>query len=157
MKVLLAVDGSDTAAVAVDEVAQRRWPEGTEVKVVAVAEPVYPPGEALPAAASANYMPAMEVLADQAEHQASEVAARLTQCGLSSEWDVLYGDPSREIVACAQKWDADLVVLGTHGRTGLRRLMLGSVSEYVVRHAPCSVEVVRAKESHVAAEEAAAP
>jgi nucleotide-binding universal stress UspA family protein len=52
------------------------------------------------------------------------------------------GDPASEIVAEARDWGADLVVLGTHGRRGARRLFLGSVAETVLRHAPCATLVI---------------
>ncbi len=57
------------------------------------------------------------------------------------------GDPARTIVQAALDLDADLLVLGTHGRTGIRRLAFGSVAEWVVRHASCSVLVARAQSS----------
>ncbi len=53
------------------------------------------------------------------------------------------GDPATEIIRFVQRGAFDLVVMGTHGRTGLRRLVIGSVAEKVIRHAPCSVLVVR--------------
>jgi nucleotide-binding universal stress UspA family protein len=48
-----------------------------------------------------------------------------------------------EIVDEASSFGADLIALGSHGRTGIKRWIIGSVAEYVVRHAPCSIEVVR--------------
>ncbi|MEP6860338.1 MAG: universal stress protein [Deltaproteobacteria bacterium] len=56
------------------------------------------------------------------------------------------GDPRTTIEAVAKKVDADLIVMGTHGRRGLRRMLLGSVAETVVRTAPCPVLLVRAEE-----------
>lgn len=56
------------------------------------------------------------------------------------------GEPAHELVRLARDEDADLVVLGTHGRSGVTRLVLGSVAERVLRHAPCPVLVVRRKE-----------
>jgi len=53
------------------------------------------------------------------------------------------GNQKSVIVDLAAKWPADLVVIGSHGRRGVERFLLGSVSEAVVRHAPCSVQVVR--------------
>lgn len=53
------------------------------------------------------------------------------------------GDPATEIVRFAERNGCDLIVMGTHGRSGIKRLVLGSVAETVVRHAPCSVLVVR--------------
>jgi nucleotide-binding universal stress UspA family protein len=57
------------------------------------------------------------------------------------EHRLLIGDPAREIVRLALREQADLIVLGTHGRTGLRRLLAGSVAEEVLRRAPCPVFV----------------
>jgi nucleotide-binding universal stress UspA family protein len=56
---------------------------------------------------------------------------------------VAVGRPSHAIVEVASRLRADLIVMGTHGRTGLRRAVIGSVAEYVVRHAPCSVMCVK--------------
>jgi nucleotide-binding universal stress UspA family protein len=53
------------------------------------------------------------------------------------------GEPVESIVATARSWPADLVVIGSHGRDGLNRVLLGSVAEGVTRHAPCPVLVVR--------------
>jgi len=55
------------------------------------------------------------------------------------------GTPARELVAAARDIDADLIVVGTHGRTGIQRVLLGSIAENVLRHAPCSVLTVRRK------------
>lgn len=57
------------------------------------------------------------------------------------------GDPAREIAAEAREWDADLLVLGTHARSGAARVLLGSVAEGALRSARCSVLVVPAAES----------
>jgi nucleotide-binding universal stress UspA family protein len=59
---------------------------------------------------------------------------------------VLPGDPTGEIVRLAREHAFDLTVVGTHGRRGLKRLVLGSVAERVVREAPCAVLVVRRRE-----------
>jgi nucleotide-binding universal stress UspA family protein len=59
---------------------------------------------------------------------------------------VRYGDARSCIVDEAKEWGADLIVVGSHGYTGLKRLLLGSVAQSVVTHAPCSVEVVRGKQ-----------
>jgi nucleotide-binding universal stress UspA family protein len=55
------------------------------------------------------------------------------------------GDPRSVIVDEAQAWQADLIVLGSHGYTGIKKWLLGSVAQSVVSHAPCSVEVVRGR------------
>lgn len=58
---------------------------------------------------------------------------------------ILTGNPATEIVKVAQKWSADVIVIGSHGRGGVPRALLGSVAEDVMRHAPCPVLVIRAK------------
>jgi nucleotide-binding universal stress UspA family protein len=63
--------------------------------------------------------------------------------GIKVDHRVVVGSPSREILAEAAAWKADVIVIGTHGRTGLRRVFLGSVAEAVVRRAPCPVLTVR--------------
>ena len=62
--------------------------------------------------------------------------------GITVETAVRAGDATEEIIAAAREWPADLVVLGTHGRSGLRHLLVGSVAEAVVRDSPCNVLVV---------------
>ncbi len=56
------------------------------------------------------------------------------------------GPPGSEIVEAARQWQADLIVIGSHGRRGIRRALIGSVAEAVVRQGPCSVLVVHSKE-----------
>ncbi len=55
------------------------------------------------------------------------------------------GDPGHEIVRVAEEFNADLIVLGTHGYTGWKRFTLGNVAEFVVRHAPCAVLTIKPK------------
>ncbi len=62
------------------------------------------------------------------------------------EFDAQVGDPGRRICQVAKMWDADLVLVGRRGRRGLRELLLGSVSNYVLHRAPCSVMVVQGDE-----------
>ncbi len=62
---------------------------------------------------------------------------------LNPTTEVRLGDAAEEIVAAAKELNADLLVVGTHGRSGLKHLLLGSVAEHVVRHAPCPVLTVR--------------
>jgi nucleotide-binding universal stress UspA family protein len=80
------------------------------------------------------------------------------EAGISLEHRLGYGEPGSTILAVAEEIGADLIVMGTHGRTGLRRLLMGSVAEHVVRHASCPVLTVRTpvemlSSSHSVAEE----
>lgn len=66
-----------------------------------------------------------------------------TERGVSAQWQLKVGDPGSAIRDCAKAWQADLVVLGRHGRRGLAEVFLGSVSNYVIHYVPCSVLVVQ--------------
>lgn len=68
---------------------------------------------------------------------------RVTAAGLAGDIAVVHGVPFHEIVETAKVQQVDLIVMGTHGRTGLQHVLLGSVAEKVVRLAPCPVLVVR--------------
>jgi nucleotide-binding universal stress UspA family protein len=73
----------------------------------------------------------------------STLEAAMERAGAVGEARVLEGSPASEIVACAQELGAELVVVATHGRTGLARLALGSVAEEIIRNIPCSALAVR--------------
>jgi nucleotide-binding universal stress UspA family protein len=81
----------------------------------------------------------------EGEALVARAGQQLQAAGFQTSTIVREGDPRHAILDVAAEWDPDLIVLGSHGRKGLDRFLLGSVSESVVRHAPCSVEVVRAK------------
>jgi len=69
--------------------------------------------------------------------------ARDTAAGLAGEMVVVPGVPFQEILDTAKKRQVDLIIMGTHGRTGLKHVLLGSVAEKVVRLAPCPVLIAR--------------
>jgi universal stress protein A len=80
-----------------------------------------------------------QALAEYAKESATLGSARVSSMAVQ-------GVPWDQVVTLAREGDFDLVVMGTHGRTGLKHALLGSVAERVVRHAPCPVLVVRRKE-----------
>jgi nucleotide-binding universal stress UspA family protein len=142
MRILLAVDGSAPSQDAIEEVAARSWPTGSMARVIFVVRHYVPPAtELVPGGLTPQ-----DVL-QQHERDAQQIvdraAERLTRSGLSVDTAVRQGDPRTVIVDDAADWGADLIVMGSHGHTGLTRLLLGSVTQAVVAHAPCSVEVVR--------------
>jgi nucleotide-binding universal stress UspA family protein len=148
LRVLVAVDGSPFSDCAVDSVARRPWPQGTQVEVLSVVHtrlPLVPEPFLTGAAAHVDTLEADRRAAPGRVRAAQERLAAMP--GPEVEGQVLEGEPADVIVAEAARWHADLVVLGTHGRGGVKRLALGSVSEAVVRKAPCSVEVVRCHEA----------
>jgi nucleotide-binding universal stress UspA family protein len=73
----------------------------------------------------------------------ADIAERLRAAGFRTTTEVREGDARHVVLDCAGDWHADLIVLGSHGRRGINRFLLGSVSESVVRHAACSVLIVR--------------
>jgi len=73
----------------------------------------------------------------------NRVAGTLRTMGFKATPSVVSGHAEGAILQAAREWKPDLIVLGSHGRRGLDRLLLGSVAEGVMRHAPCSVELVR--------------
>lgn len=144
MKVLLATDGSDYSWLAARSVASRPWPAGTEIRILSVVESSaslfhvpFPSGseEALRAEAMQRTQKAIQ----EAEEIVSNAGLRA-----SEEISVLLMEPESIIVAAASDWKADLIVLGSHGRRGFNRLLLGSVCERVALRSDCSVNVVRA-------------
>ena len=144
MKILLAVDGSSCSDAAVEEVARRPWPEGTLLKVITVFEPPIPPTPET-WAVPASYFEEMEAaLRKQGQNIIDEAFQKLKAnraFALSSL--LVLGSPRPVILDEAESWGADLIVVGSHGYNAWKRFLLGSVSQAVVSHAKCSVEVVR--------------
>jgi nucleotide-binding universal stress UspA family protein len=149
MRILLAVDGSEHADQAIADVSQRPWPAGSEVEVLSVVQPRLPTVAELKATPSAAY----DQLLEQERHQAAalveSVAARLqeTTHEVRVSTRIREGDPRDLIVDEAGRWGADVIVMGSHGRSAVGRLLLGSVSHAVALHAPCSVQIVRRNEA----------
>jgi nucleotide-binding universal stress UspA family protein len=129
-KVLLATDGSETSSQAARAVAARPWPEGSEFRVISVEEPW----------AIKSSRAKHEKAPQEAVSSAEQV---LGSAGLKATGEVLSGKPKEAILKAAQNWTADLIVVGSHGRRGFKRFLLGSVSEAVAMDAHCSVVVVR--------------
>lgn len=146
MKIILAVDNSEYSDVAIKEVARRPWPTKTVVRVLSVVEPITPPAAELWYDAGGSLERVEEEITKRAQQLTSKTAKKLKGNGFTIETAVRSGDPRSEIVDEAGDWSADLIVLGSHGYTGIKRLLLGSVALSVVSHAPCSVEVVRRKQ-----------
>jgi nucleotide-binding universal stress UspA family protein len=145
MKIILAIDNSDYSAEAIREVATRTWPTNTVVRVLSVVESVTPPAAELWYDAGGSLERVQQEMTKRLTELTTNAALKLEGKGLTVETKVREGDPRSEIVDEAGDWSADLIVMGSHGYTGIKRLLLGSVALSVVSHAPCSVEVVRRK------------
>jgi len=144
MKILLATDGSPYSEAAVRSVAARPWPPGTQVEVVTVVHTNVPFVPEPTSVGAAAYMATLEEDRRRAPGRVGAAERLLGEHGaLTVATKILDGDPHKAVIEEAERWHADLVVVGSHGYGGVKRLMLGSVSEAVARHAPCSVEIVR--------------
>jgi nucleotide-binding universal stress UspA family protein len=82
---------------------------------------------------------------DSLTTEAQSIVQRAKAAGANATFLVWDGDPGEAIVAAAESENADLIVVGSHGRSGVSRFLIGSVSDYVVRHAHCPVMVVRGR------------
>lgn len=146
-RVVLGWDGSSCATRAADLLTA--WPifAGSHVRVVSVADVEVPWWTGFPEAGSPELMPmyveATEASRRQHDELAQAMVARLQAGGLTAEPDRRDGDAATEILAAANAFNADLILIGTHGRTGLKRVVLGSVARNVLHHATCSVVITR--------------
>jgi nucleotide-binding universal stress UspA family protein len=147
MKVLLAVDGSPYSEAAARSVIDRFNPSSTEVRVLHAVEwmkemPIclqYGQGEM----AAHDVVASRDLSFQRARGLVEDVASQLESKGFSTTVATPDAEPRHAIVDAARDWHADLVVMCSHGRRGIDRFFLGSVAESVVRHSPCSVEIVR--------------
>lgn len=150
MKILLAVDGSGHSEAAVQATAGKCFPPASEVRVISVIESSYLaagfPGEGFSMALVAD----IEVAARRRAHDAVDKAAvvllaREENSHLMVSTDVLSGSPKRMILDDAKTFEADLIVVGSHGHGRFHRLLPGSVAQAVAFHATCSVEIARSR------------
>lgn len=148
MKILLATDGSPCSETAVAEVARRPWPADTRVRAVSVVEPPAPLVGEPYMGVLGHFEEAEKALRQQAREALARAAVKLRDVAgapIQVSTEVLTGSPKRTIVEEAESWGADLIVVGSHGYRTWERMLLGSVSQAVAAHAPCSVEIVRCR------------
>ncbi|CAN5576082.1 universal stress protein [soil metagenome] len=145
MKILLATDGSQQSDAAVEILNKFTFDQGDEIKIISVVD------MALPMAIDiyGGYLPDTTEMEKTAREHAAKILEETCEklrgiCkNLSVTSDVLFGSPESRIVETAEEIGADLIIVGSHGYSRWERLLLGSVSQSVVHHAPCSVMVVR--------------
>ena len=145
-RTIIALDGTPEADRIVDEVAATGFLARAQLQVVSVAPSAIPGpgillggGFGLPVAA---YEDAVDAARRDLERGARTASARLAVAGLDVTWSVLEGDAAAALVDAAERGHADLIVVGTHGRTGLTGLVLGSVARSVLVHTRASVLVL---------------
>ncbi len=158
-KILIGYDGSKCADAALDDLSHAGLPPNADVEIFSVAEVWLPPP-----------LPSSYEIIDQAQNAKSPAdlqrrfgkdcvagkaaiaiaeGARDRVLGNFPNWKVSVrstcGSPAGELIARADEWNPDLIVLGSHGRTSLGRFVLGSVSQRVLTEAPCSVRIARGR------------
>jgi nucleotide-binding universal stress UspA family protein len=143
MRILLAVDDSEHSGAAAKSVLERPWPPRSTVRVLSVAQSYIPLPGPYGGLGAIRYEDVEQSFLKAAQEVVERTVTQLAIRGLAIESSVKRGDARQEIVEEAKDWRADLIIVGSHGRTGVQRWLLGSVAEHIVRHAPCSVEVVR--------------
>lgn len=159
MKILIAYDGSECADAALDDLGQAGLPSQAEAHILSVAEVWLPPPppssfEVLEQARTAKSPSDLQrnfAKGSRAAKEALALAERARDRVVTKfpEWKVTAdsscGSPAWELVAKADEWKPDLIVVGSHGRTALGRFVLGSVSQRVLTEARCSVRVSRGR------------
>ena len=156
MKILIGYDGSECADAAIGDLRRAGLPEIVEAQVLAVAEVWLPPPDSSESGTGSAkrvdsiiapiYAKARRAV-EEAEGLASRGRSRV--CALFPKWMVTsstsYGSPAWELVFTADKWQPDLVVVGSHGHSALGRFVLGSVSQVVLNESQSSVRVSRGR------------
>lgn len=147
MKILIGYDGSVDADGAIHDLELAGLPSEASVLVLTLSapwEPLGPEGQIPPGYGSFMSDFRKEALSDArklADRAAAQIAVRFPQWKVKAEAGLL--QPAAGLIERAEKWKPDLMVLGSHGRTALGRMLLGSVSQNVLHHAPTDVRITR--------------
>lgn len=145
-KILVPVDGSMTSERALKEAIKLAQQHHAQLELVHVFEDIlYWVDDSY-----INYAELQETIRSSSEKILTQAQVLVGQAGLTAETRLLEAKNERTaniIVAEAERWQAELIVIGTHGRTGFSRLVLGSVAEGVVRAAPMPVLLIRGSQA----------
>ena len=141
-RIVVPLDGSACAKHAFDYALSLAKAEGAKLDICSVIDPIGILGRTPPRPLEAVHLAAAKADAEQVVKEAVEKAVA---GGIPVEGHVEFGEPAVKIVDHAKKAQADAIVMGTHGHSGLKRLFMGSVAEEVLRSSPCPVAIVREK------------
>jgi nucleotide-binding universal stress UspA family protein len=145
MKVLVAVDSIITLDVLINEMSARSWPAGTEARLLSVVDD----GE-VPLKTWRDEGYGVSAVRREMQRRGEQLSAlgveRLRRIGIPSQVVIMRGNPEFLISFAARSWPADLIIIRAHNRRDFRSRLLGSVAKSVLESAPCSVEIVRARE-----------
>jgi len=157
MKLLVAYDGSGSSDAALDDLKVAGLPQDVSAVVISIAEVWLPPPNDLTISAYAEQLLGSEQPFKAWETHAKELTETIALAGRAEQrlrtnfptWQITsegtYGSPAWEILAKADEMNADLIVVGSHGRSAVGRLLLGSISQKVLTEAACSVRVARGR------------
>jgi nucleotide-binding universal stress UspA family protein len=134
-RIMLATDGSEHSRPAANRALELAQIYGAELTILSIVE--------MPSRLSGNAGAVLAGLLKEREHLVAGLRAEAETLGISTEAFLSQGYPARTMVAQAQNAEVHLIVMGCHGRTGLTRLLMGSVTERVIGLAPCPVLVVK--------------
>ncbi len=141
-KILVPVDGSTTSNTALQEAIKLAQLHHAQLELVHVFEDIlYWVDDSY-----INYAELQETIRASSQRIIDEALALVQQAGLTAETKLLEAKNERTaniIIAEAERWQAELIVIGTHGRSGFSRLVLGSVAEGITRAAPIPVLLIR--------------
>lgn len=150
MKILVATDGTEHSREVLNAALRYNLSDGDEIKVISVVDVAVPLtvdlyGGFLPA--TTEIESAVRENAETIVKQAEEyLRSKITGEKIFISTEIISGSPESRIVETAEEMQADVIIVGSHGYNRWERLLLGSVSDSVVHHAPCSVLVVRNKQ-----------
>jgi nucleotide-binding universal stress UspA family protein len=149
MRILIATDGSIYSDAALESVTEREWPTDSEFRVVSVLE-----HSSLESITAGEFAFKLDEIRQEVKQMMTQIASKaadvLSEAKHKTSYVVREGLPAQEILEEAKEWGADLIVVGTHGRKGISRFLLGSVAQRIAVHAKCSVEIVRKPEQKAA-------
>jgi nucleotide-binding universal stress UspA family protein len=142
-RIVVGMDGSKDSWAGVERLLQMPLPEVVQITVVSVVPPLPMDTSEQPLSLSGFLEQLRTPMLKKAQVVAKEAAERIEKAGYMVKTAVVHGHPSHEIVKIAEAERADLVVVGSRGLTGNTRFLMGSVSDGVIKYAPCAVLVVR--------------
>lgn len=151
MKILLATDGTKYSEAALKFLGRFDLSDGDEVKIISVVDMALPFSVDIYGSGDSAYLPSTLEIEKSAQDTAGkildEVASKtreiISNSNVAILTETLFGSPESRIVETAEQMKADLIIVGSHGYNRWERLLLGSVSDSVIHHAPCSVLIVR--------------
>ncbi|MDV3347262.1 universal stress protein [Leptothoe sp. LEGE 181152] len=160
-KIVVGLDSSDLGLRALQKAIASALSYNAELKLVHVlvdsepgapkfsgyfGGPLYP---SVSATVVESYQVAWNQFVDHSQALLNQQIADAQNYGIEASGTLLYGNPGARLCEVAQTWEADLIIVGSRGLSGMSEFLIGSVSNYVLHHAPCSVLVVHAKQQPV--------